>query len=141
MSVNNLPIFSGIPKVGFANVITANTARDGSGTVYELFAADATYGSFVERIVVRPGGTTVAGVLRIFYNDGAGVAATNFSLLYELEIPVYAASDTAIMADVEIDVVDGQIPPGAKLYASSSVGQVNGLRVTAIGGDYAQNTD
>lgn len=139
MAVNNLPIFSGKPKVGFANVTAANTGRDGSGTVYEIFEADGNYGSFVERIVVRPGGTLVAGVLRIFYNDGAGVATTNFSLLHEFEIPVYAASDTAIMTEIVWEIEDGQLPPGAMLYASSSVLQTNGLKVTAIGGDYIQN--
>jgi hypothetical protein len=137
--VNNLPIFSGKPNVGFANVTAANTARDGSGTSYLIFSAEATYGSFVERIVVRPGGTIAAGVLRIFYNDGLGLLAANMSLLYELVIPAYSALDTTIADELVIDVEDGQLPPGARLYATTSVAQSNGLKVTAIGGDYAVN--
>jgi len=142
MAVNNLPLFSGKPSVQWNTtaLTTANTGYDGTGAGSQLiFAADATYGSYIDRILVQPLGTLSATTIRIFLNDGNGTAASNFTLMYQLEVPAYTSSNTDAMADLVIVPEDGQIPPGSKLYATTTVAQAAGLQVTVIGGHYIKN--
>ena len=70
MAANNNPIFTAAPDVQWAAALTAaNTAKDGTGTVATVFAADATNGGYVHKLVARAAGTNVATVLRVFVNN------------------------------------------------------------------------
>ncbi len=59
------PVFVGTPKVWQQAIATANTARDGTGTLADVVTAGAS-GSRIDKIRVVASGTTTAGVIRIF---------------------------------------------------------------------------
>lgn len=71
MAVVATPIFGQTPRQAVAAISTANTSRDGSGTIGIIFTADATDGSLVERIDICATGTTTAGVVRLFIHNGS----------------------------------------------------------------------
>ena len=85
MPGNTSPIFSKVAHVEWVNgVAAANTAKDGTGTVDTVFSADATNGSYLHKLVVRPRGSNVATVLRVFLNNGSSNAvAANNALMRE----------------------------------------------------------
>lgn len=129
------PIFPATPKVSWGNVLTANTAYDGTGTTVQLFIAGAS-GARVDSVKVRPLGTNAATVLRIFINNGSDPATpANNSLIYELTVPVTTAIQTASLAEYE-EVLDIALPAGYKLYGSVGTVVAAGLQVTVVGGDY-----
>ncbi|NBX74718.1 MAG: hypothetical protein EBQ89_10555, partial [Alphaproteobacteria bacterium] len=63
------PNFAGTPLAGNAQISTANTNRDGTGTLGTVVTAGAS-GSRIEEIVIEATGTTTAGMIRLFLNDG-----------------------------------------------------------------------
>ena len=67
MAANTAPIFPRTPQVEWAQpVLAANTTTDlTSGTIYQVFAADATEGSRVDYLQIMALGTNVATVLRV----------------------------------------------------------------------------
>lgn len=137
MAANTAPIFSRIPDVQWMNSITAaNTAKDGTGTVNTVFTADATNGGRVEKLKVRPLGTNVATVLRIFINNGStNTTAANNALYMEMTIAATTLSEVAALADTEI-ALNLPLPPGYKLNVTLGTAIAAGVAVTAVGGKY-----
>ena len=72
-TANTQPIFSSLGDIqwGPTSATTANTAKDGTGTVLNVFTSDATNGGFVQRIRFRSAGTNIATVARVFINNGS----------------------------------------------------------------------
>lgn len=137
MAGNNSPIFSKIAHVEWANGITAaNTAKDGTGTVTTVFTADATNGSYLQKIAVRPRGTNVASVLRVFLNNGgANSTAANNVLVAEVSLPATTNSEVAALAGNELPL-NIPVPPGYLVLATLGTAVAGGYAVTAFGGDY-----
>jgi hypothetical protein len=70
------PSFASTPIADAVAISTANTNRDGTGTLGTLHTAlTATQGdgSRIDLIRVVAAGTTTAGVVRVFYDDGTTV--------------------------------------------------------------------
>ena len=131
----NAPIFPATPKTSWGKLTTANTNYDGTGTVTELFTAGVN-GSRIDSIKVKPLGTNVATVLRLFVNNGSSpTIPTNNSLIFELTLPATTASQTAALAAYQ-EVLDIAIPAGYKLYGSLGTEVAAGYQVTVFGGDY-----
>jgi hypothetical protein len=85
------PVFSVIPRVGLGQVSTANTNRDGTGTIATILTGGSS-GTKITEIVVEATGTTTAGMVRIYLNDG-----TNTRLFDEfLVIAVTAGASTVV---------------------------------------------
>lgn len=61
--------YAATAKTAVAQVTTANTARDGTGTIVTVFTAGAS-GSRIEDIVLTATVTTTAGAVRLFLHDG-----------------------------------------------------------------------
>ena len=61
------PQFTGTPRIASVQMTAANTARDGSGTLYTLDTGHAN-GTLVSWIAFQAITTTSAGTLRIFVN-------------------------------------------------------------------------
>lgn len=140
MAANTTPIYSKVGDIQWGTLLaTANTAKDGTGTVVTIFTADATNGGRVERIKVRAAGTNVATVLRIFINNGStnGTAANN-SLYAEITCPATTLSEVAALADPGVGVLDFPLvlPPGYKLNCTVGTTVAAGLYITACGGKY-----
>lgn len=89
--LNTSPIHIGVPKSwAYAIPATANTARDGTGTITDVTpAAVALTASQTSRIKIVATGTTTAGMVRIFGHDG-----TAYRLLHELSVAAVTPSGT-----------------------------------------------
>jgi hypothetical protein len=97
VAANTLPIFVKTPAHPQARVSTANTARDGSGTLATIHTAGAD-GSFFAGVRAMAHETTVADVVRIFVQKaGAG----NNELLKEMMIPAVTPSASVEAASQE----------------------------------------
>lgn len=130
------PIYVATPKIGFgANLTTANTATDGTGTVSTLMTA-GTNGAFVEKVLVRHLGTNVQTVVRIFINNGStNATAANNRLIREITVPANTLSQTAASLATDIPI---NIPLQAGYTLTATVGTTiaAGLALTTIYGDY-----
>jgi len=118
---------------------TANTAKDGTGTVLTIFTADATNGGRVDRISARSAGSNVASVLRVFVNNGsANSTIANNTLITEITLAATTLSEVAQLADYTISGTPFPLvlPPGYKLMVTLGTTVAAGWRVTAYGGKY-----
>lgn len=139
MAANTIPIFPAVPKFPPAMpplLTTANTAKDGTGTVVQISAPAGANGAFFESIEALPVGTNVATVLRIFLNNGATTTtATNNILWEEVSLPATTLTETAAQTKVVIPLKRA-IPAGYILYATIGTTVAAGWRVRAHSGDY-----
>ena len=137
MAGNTSPIFSKAARNQWTNgVATANTAKDGTGTVDTVFTADATNGSYLQKLIVRPRGTNIASVMRVFLNNGSNNAtAANNCLIAELSLPATTNSEVAAIAGYELPI---NLPIGAGYKVNVTIGTTvaGGYAVSAHGGDY-----
>lgn len=131
------PIFSRLGNIDFVNGITAaNTAKDGTGTVDIVFTADATNGGFFEKLIVRPRGTNVATVMRVFVNNGAATTtATNNALIDEITLPATTNSEVAAIAGIERRY-NLALPAGYRIFVTLGTAVAGGFAVSGVGGDY-----
>ena len=137
MPGNTSPIFSRVARVEWAGGITAaNTAKDGTGTVDTVFTADATNGSYLQKLGVRPKGTNVASVLRVFLNNGAtNATAGNNVLIAELSLPATTLSEVAALSGNELSL-NIPVPPGYRVQVTLGTAVAGGYAVVGFGGDY-----
>jgi hypothetical protein len=143
MPANIQPIFPLTPKCSWGTVTTANTAKDGTGTVVTVFTAGAN-GARIDQIKVRALGTNTATVMRFFVNNGsANSTAANNSLVHETTIASTTLSEVAALLDNDILIQKGLIvppipflPAGYKINVTIGTTVSAGLSVTCWGGDY-----
>jgi hypothetical protein len=144
MPANTLPIYSRAADVsnngttGMNALVTA-AANDytGAGANNSLiFTADATNGSFVQRIRFKAGGTNVASVARVFINNGATNATAGNNVFYgELSLPATTLIATA--ATIELDYpLNFALPAGFRLYFGLGTAVAAGWVATVIAGKY-----
>lgn len=145
MAANTAPIYTLVPHVswgatdgdgGAAGPLkTANTARDGTGTVLTLFTG-TTNGSFVKNIGLVAVGTNTASVVRVFVNNGSTNATlANNIQIAEKTLPATTLSAVAETAAVEI-ILNLPIPNGYKIFVTLGTTVAAGYNVYASGGDY-----
>jgi hypothetical protein len=121
---------------GTSAVATANTAKDGTGTVLTVFTADATNGGFVQRIRCKAIGTNVASVARIYINNGStNGTATNNVFYGEVSLPATTATNTAATVDVDYPM-NFALPAGYRLYAGLGTTVASGWVASVIAGAY-----
>jgi len=148
MAANSNPRFTKVGNIGSVLVTAANTSSQGGGTIgtdiFKAFTADATNGSFVERVRLMATATTptttTATVARVFVSSVSSGATTsaNTYLVAEVTLPATAA-DNASAATSPLDV-----PLGLTLAAGWTVlvtthaapAANTSWRATVIGGDY-----
>jgi hypothetical protein len=128
---NTKPIFVKTPRHPNVRISTANTARDGTGTLGTLFTAGPS-GAFFKGIRVQAEGTTTAGVVRIFITSPGG----NNELIKELLITAITPSASVEAASNEW-YPDGGIVLGADEALKCSTHNAETFGVFAeAGGDY-----
>ena len=71
MAVTATPIFAQALRHSAVAISTANTNRDGTGTIGTVFTANATNGSDLDNIQITATGTTTAGVVRLYKHNGS----------------------------------------------------------------------
>ena len=116
---------------------TANTALDGSGTLYKAFTAGSN-GSYIQKIRFRPVGSPAATVCRVFISSSTTTSATNTWLYDEITLPAVTLSQTAASSVFELPL-NFAIDPNYLLYVTfgTSTGAAGtGYSVVTIAGDY-----
>jgi hypothetical protein len=145
MPANTAPIYSATGAVdsvaanntGLVVGPTANTAQDGSGTLYKLFTAGAN-GSYVQKIRFRPVGSPAATVCRVFISSSTTTSATATWLYDEITLPAVTLSQTAASSVFELPL-NFALDPNYLLYVTfgTSTGSAGtGYSVVTIAGDY-----
>ena len=133
------PIFSRIADIQWTvipSATTANTALDGTGTVFTIFTADATNGGFVQAIRIKAPSTSTATVIRFFLNNGStNATAANNSLIDEMTLPTTAASSVAATPVYEIPI-GRALPAGYKINCCYATAVTGAVYLTAFGGKY-----
>lgn len=127
------PSFVAAPNTGIGQISTANTNRDGTGTVGTILTAGAS-GTRIDRVVVTAQVTTTTGMIRLFIHDGSA---------YRLwrEIAVTAATPSASVKCFQAELVSPAsglplvvLPTGYSLRASTHNAET--FNVLAEGGDF-----
>lgn len=132
------PIFSRLADIQWvgAALLTANTAKDGTGTVSTAFTADATNGGFVQRLIARPIGTNVATVLRAFINNGlTNATPANNVLIAEMTLPATTISEVAAQPDYVLPL-NFALPAGYKINCTIGTTVAAGYQLSVVGGKY-----
>lgn len=125
---------------------SALTTNDGTGTnIYSIFQADATEGSYVQKIILKPigTGTTAATVVRIyFHNQSTFTAGTtnglsNTTLIAELTTVSWTYSATLASPQYEIPI-NMPMPAATRLLMSvgTATAAGNGFNPTVVAGKY-----
>lgn len=124
------------PIVDIGQVLTANTARDGTGTIVTIASGPTTapgsgVGKRVTRVSIARSGTSTATVVCFFYSPDNG---TTNRLIAEVAVPAYTASTTSAQVVVEVPSLIGFVIPGAAtnapcIRASTQVVQTAALNV------------
>ena len=138
MVANAIPRFPERADIawGTTALATANTAKDGTGTVLTVFTADATDGSWVRSMVWQPAGTNIATVGRIFINNGSTNATPANNIYYgQLTLPATTNSETAALF-APVFPLGIWLPPGYKLNCTVGTTVASGYYITVVGGDY-----
>jgi hypothetical protein len=121
--------FAATPRSEVATISTANTNRDGTGTITSVFTAGAN-GSRVERIEIKANATTTAGMVRLFRKKGAGA----WKLWREYAIAAVTPSASAVtfsaLDDVIAEILSSDIQIGASTH------NAEGFEVHISGGDF-----
>lgn len=126
------PIFTGTPKAVAKLVSAANTNRDGTGTIVDIWSGGSS-GSRIERVKIIARGTTTAGVIRLYLHDG-----TTYFLIEEILVTAITPSTSIAVWSQDRSFADAGgcliIPNGYKLAASTHNGE--NFNVQAFGGDF-----
>lgn len=128
------PAYAATPRCAIAQAVTANTNRDGTGTIATVFTAGAS-GSRIDAISIKAVGATTAGMIRLFVHDGAAARLLT-------EVGVFAKTPSATIDSEETHLSLGNLsqilplilPTGYSLRASTE--KTETFNILAFGGDY-----
>lgn len=142
--VNTDPIYSKAGSIsnnnstGMNQLVTA-AANDYTGISANnslIFTADATNGSFVQRIRFKAGGSNVASVARIYVNNAAAATtATNNTFYGEISLPATTAIATAATVEIDYPMMFA-LPAGFKLYFGLGTAVAAGWVALVVAGNY-----
>lgn len=122
------PSFAATPRIASVNVVTANTNRDGTGTIATLITGAST-GTRIAEIVVKAKVTTTAGMVRVFLHDGS-------SYWFFDEISIAAASVSATVQSTRVSVsYNNLILPSSSWSIRVSTHNAESMDITALGAD------
>ena len=127
MALTYSPPFTQTPKISAVVITSANTARDGSGTI-STAATIGSDGGYVKRITFiqsnASAGAGAAKVALLFYSTDGG---TTWRFLKELAMGTATNSTTAVG-----QIVTFSFPDGLVLPASAKVGAAITVRGSAV---------
>jgi hypothetical protein len=145
MPANTSPIYSIVGatdsvasnNTGLVVGPTANTAQDGSGTMYKAFTAGAN-GSYVQKMRFRPVLSPTGTVCRVFISTSTSNTTTATWLYDEITLPAVTVSQTAASSVFELPI-NVALDPNYLLYVTfgTSTGAAGtGYSIVTIAGDY-----
>jgi len=110
-----------------AQISTANTARDGSGTLVDIVTG-AGNGTLIQRIEVIATGITTAGMVRLFLFDG-----TNNRLYVEIAVTAITPSGTVAAFSASLTPQPAlPLKSGWKLKAAPHNGETFNVMATVL---------
>lgn len=126
------PKFASTPRTEYAQISTANTNRDGTGTIGTLITGVAA-GTQLYRVLIKATGTTTAGMVRLYLSHDSG---TTNRLVTELPVAAVTPSATASAWEGQIDFTYMPLflrDASALLRASTEKAET--FNITVSGGD------
>jgi hypothetical protein len=131
MAANTTPIFTNVGVFPVAQISSANTNRDGTGTIVSVVTG-STNGTRITRITIQAIVTTTAGMVRLYIKNGAVVALWK-------EVAVTATTGSASVPEFSsVLEFTGEraliLPSGVELQASTH--NAEAFNVFAEGGNY-----
>ena len=126
------PQFASTPRIGVAAVSTANTARDGTGTIVDILTGVAA-GTRIDRIVVITTNDPADSIVTLFIHNG-----TSYFLFDEVDLGDPAAASTVLPGfRFEKAYADLVLPTASfKFAAAITVALTSGvMNVFAFGAD------
>lgn len=122
------PQFASTPRIGLGQVSTANTNRDGTGTLANIITGVAA-GTKIQEILIQATGTTTAGMVRLYLFDG-----TNNRLFDEFVVSAITvgASTAAFKTSKSYDNLT---LPSASWTLRASTHNAETFNVVALGAD------
>jgi hypothetical protein len=132
MPANTAPIFVLTPVQNVVQISTANTARDGTGTIGDGPTAGSN-GTRIDRITIEATGTTTAGVVRIFIHNGSAYRLWKEVLVTALTPSTTVAAFRSVQsANPMLPLL--MLPTGYKVAYSTHNAET--FNVFTEGGDY-----
>ena len=124
------PAFASTPRAAVAAVSTANTARDGTGTIVDILTGVAA-GTRVERLVVQTTGDPADSILTIFLHNG-----TSYFLFDEIDMGNPAAASTTVSGFRFEKAYNNLVLPSSswKIAAAVTVALTSGVLNTFVFG-------
>ncbi len=122
------PQYASIVKSASVQIATANTARDGTGTI-ETLITGAANGTRVDDIRVVARATTTAGVVRMFIHDG-----TTARLIDEFLVTAVTPSTTVAVWQIQLFNLGITLQSGWSLRFSTNNAETFNVVMTR-GGD------
>lgn len=138
MAAGTNPIYTRTADIQWGTTLlaTANTAKDGTGTVLTVFTADATEWGYVQKITFRPTGTATASVGRIFINNGSTNATPANNILFaEVALPAITLSEIAAQPEYSLNLWF-PLPLGYKINVTVGTTVAAGYAVSVLWGKY-----
>jgi hypothetical protein len=124
------PSFTSTPRLTSVNVSTANTNRDGTGTIVSLITGVAA-GTKVFEINIEPTVTTTAGMVRVFISLDSGTTWRLFD-----EIAVSAATPSASVKTARNTAIyNNLVLPATTSQIGVSTHNAESINVFALAGD------
>ena len=140
MASNTKPVFPKTPLAAVGQtLLTANTAKDGTGTVVTLVTA-GNDGAKFDGVNIAYTGTSVATTLKLFLNNGgATTTAANNTLIKTINVPANTlASEVNSAADFFTAALSGgslMMPPNYKITACIGITVASAISVLGTAGD------
>jgi hypothetical protein len=122
------PAYTATPRTERAEISIANTNRDGTGTIVNLFTA-GTGGSRLERITICATGTTTDGMIRFYLFDG-----TNTDLWLEVSVTAITPSTTVKSFYSQLGSLSFILSNSKSIRVSTN--NAESFRIIAEGGDF-----
>jgi len=123
------PAFAVTPRISSINIATANTNRDGTGTIGTLITGVAA-GTRIVEIVVKAVGTTTAGMVRVYIHDG-----TTAFLFDEISVAAVASPGASTQTTRVSTLYNNLILPSSSWSVRVSTHNAESINVVALGAD------
>ena len=133
--MSNTPNFAITPDAQWTSLTAANNTYTGTGTVGTAYVAP-TGGAYLSMVRIKPLGTNVASVARIFLNNGGdNNTAANNTLLGEVTLPATTASATAALTELAYPL-NFPVPAGYKIIVVLGTAVAAGWEFTVHAGGF-----
>lgn len=109
------PAYATTPRIGFASVTTANTNRDGTGTIVDALTGVAA-GTRIERVVIQTTGDPADSIVTMFLYNG-----TTYLLFDEFDLGNPAAASTTVPGYRVVKTYSDLVLPSASWKVSFAI--------------------